>query len=167
MKSARCFGCGGEYPEVDGPTHRYMASTPGCWAIYGNILAREYGNPVEYFGVHRLTVDAYAVQHPGGDDRQSVQSVGLHLVRLCLFLECGLTAENANAAMLEAAGRKHVFFRLEPPASMGPVTAADVHRATNGGAHQAIVTEWAKSAWAAWADHHGTVRCWLPPRFRA
>ena len=165
--TARCFGCGGEYPDIDGPTHRYMASTPGCWAVYGAILAREYNNAIEYFGVHRLTVDAYAVQHPGGDDRQSIQSVGLHLVRLCLFLERGLTAESAHDAMLEAAARKHEFFRLDPPVSMGSVTAADVHGAQTGAAHQAIVTEWAQSAWAAWAMHHDTVRSWLPARFGA
>jgi hypothetical protein len=166
MKTVRCFGCGGEYPDVDGPTHRYMASTPGCWAIYGDILAREFNSPVEYFGVHRLTVDAYAVQHPGLNDRQSIQSVGFHLIRLCLFLEHGLTAEKANEAMLEAAGRKHEFFRLDPPASMGPITAADVHRAKSGSEHQAIVSEWAHYSWQAWADHHGTVRSWLPAGYR-
>ena len=163
----RCFGCGGEYVDIDGPVHRYMASTPGCWSTYGEILAREYGDPVSYFSVHRLTVDAYAVQHPGSKDRQSIQSVGLHLVRLCLVFERGLEAERANEAMLAAAAGKDAMFHLEPPASMGPVTAADVHPVTDPAAHKAIVTEWAESAWRAWAGHHDVVRSWLPAGYSA
>ena len=95
IKTCKCFSCGGLFPGIEGPVHRYMKSSPGCWSAYGQILAREYSNAL-YFEVHRLTVDAYAVQHPGSTDRQSIQSVGLHLIRLCLFLEHGLTAENAN-----------------------------------------------------------------------
>lgn len=38
-----CVGCGGLFPEMDGPTHRYMESSPGCWAAYGEVLARERG----------------------------------------------------------------------------------------------------------------------------
>ncbi|MDZ7628938.1 MAG: DUF5946 family protein [Parvularculaceae bacterium] len=37
--------------------------------------------------MHRLSVDAYAVQHPGGASRQAIQSVGLHLARLYIQLE--------------------------------------------------------------------------------
>jgi len=49
---------------------------------------------------------------------------------------------------------------------MGALTAADVQRARSGSEHQALVTEWAMSAWQAWADHHGTMRSSLPTRFR-
>jgi hypothetical protein len=64
MNSIPCIGCHALFPDVDGPVHRYMESSPGCWASYGEVLVREYTEP-SYFGVHRLTVDAYAVQHPG------------------------------------------------------------------------------------------------------
>lgn len=56
----KCMGCGGVFAEIQGPTHRYLESSPGCWAAYGEVLAREYSDPA-YFQVHRLTVDAYAV----------------------------------------------------------------------------------------------------------
>jgi hypothetical protein len=166
MKTCKCFSCGGEYPNIEGPVHRYMTSSPGCWAIYGELLAREYSNPL-YFSVHRLTVDAYAVQHPGSTDRQSIQSVGVHLIRLCLFLEHGLTAENANDAMLEAGKYKNTFIWLKPPDSMGKITAADVFKAKSVDEHKAIVKDWAESSWNAWSMHHDTIRLWLPAQQKA
>lgn len=161
MDTCKCFSCGGVFPDIDGPTHRYMSSSPGCWSVYGEVLAHEYSDPT-YFEVHRLTVDAYAVQHPGHTDRQSIQSVGVHLIRLCLFLEHGLTAENANDAMLEAGKNKHSFVFLEPPQSFGSITAADIYKAKSAKEHKAIVREWAQTAWEAWSMHHDIIREWLP-----
>ena len=163
MTKSPCFSCKGLYPDIEGPVHRYMSSSAGCWAIYGEILAREYSDPT-YFEVHRLTVDAYAVQHPGSTNRQSIQSVGVHLVRLCLFLEHGLSPEHANDAMLEAAKNKSAFFYLPPPENLGEITAADVYQAQSAKEHKALVREWAKSAWEAWSIHHKTIRLWLPNR---
>ena len=161
MDTCKCFSCGGEFPDIEGATHRYMRSSPGCWAVYGEVLAREYGNP-GYFGVHRLTVDAYAVQHPGSTDRQSLQSVGLHLVRLCLFLEHGLQEARANEAMLEASKNKRDFVWLKPPETFGELTAADVAKAGDAVEHKRLVRAWAQSAWNAWSDHHATIKAWLP-----
>jgi len=152
MKTCKCISCGGEFPDIDGPVHRYMNSSPGCWAVYGEILAREYSDPT-YFEVHRLTVDAYAVQHPGSTDRQSIQSVGVHLIRLCLFLEHGLTPENANDAMLEAGKYKHSFTWLVAPASLGSITAANVVKVKTVEEHKAIIRAWAQSTWDAWEMH--------------
>jgi len=42
---AKCPGCGGTFPLLGGPVHRYMESSPGCWAAYGVVLAREYSDP--------------------------------------------------------------------------------------------------------------------------
>ena len=161
MKTSTCFSCGGVFPDIEGPTHRYMTSSPGCWSVYGEILAREYSDAT-YFEVHRLTVDTYAVQHPGSIDRQSIQSVGVHLIRLCLFLENGLTAENANAAMLEAGKHKHSFTWLEPPSSLGSITSADVAMAKSVTEHKTMIREWAQSSWKAWSAHHEIIRSWLP-----
>lgn len=41
----KCPGCGLMTAVQDGPTHPYVVSSPGCWAIYGEVLAREYQNP--------------------------------------------------------------------------------------------------------------------------
>jgi len=58
--------------KADGPAHAYMLSSPGCWAAYGELLAREYSDSA-YRRLHRLSVDAYALQHPGIDTPQSPQ----------------------------------------------------------------------------------------------
>jgi hypothetical protein len=138
-----------------------MASSPACWAAYGEVLAREYSDPA-YFQVHRLSVDAYAVQHPGKPSPQSIQSVAVHLVRLCLLLERGLPMERANAGMLKASEREESYVWLEPPANLGGVTVTDVLKAQGVEAHMAAVRGWAGSAWRAWMPHHETVRSWLP-----
>ena len=81
-----CPGCGLDLPEHDGPTHAYIGASPACWALYGELLAREYGE-LRYPPSHRLTVDVYAIQHPGGGERRAIQSVAVHLMALCLVLE--------------------------------------------------------------------------------
>ena len=159
MPLNQCRWCQGLFPAEDGPTHAYMESTPGCWAAFGRVLAREYED-LRFFAVHRLTVDAYAVQHPGQPSRQSIQSVGVHLVRLCLFLERGLAPDQANAAMLAAAKHKAKYTWLEPPATLGPMTVADVDAAAGVEEHLLAVRQWAAQMWEVWASHHATVRSW-------
>ena len=154
-----CLWCGAGLPAIDGPTHKYMQSSASCWAAFGRVLSKEYSDQ-QYFEVHRLAVDAYAVQHPGIESRQSIQSVGVHLVRLCLFLEHGLEATQANDAMLAAAQQKASYHWLEPPGSMGVLTASDVDAATNAAEHKMLVKRWAEQMWRAWSDHHETVRKW-------
>ena len=166
MGTGKCFSCGGEFPSTEGSVHRYMVSSPGCWATYGEILAREYTNYPSYFRIHLLTVDAYAVQHPGSTDRQSIQSVGVHLIRLCLLLEHELAADEANDATIKAGRHKHGFFRLEPPTSMGSITAADVLKARTVEEHKIIVKEWARSSWEVWKPHHDIIRSWLSKGFK-
>lgn len=138
-----------------------MESSPACWAAYGEVLAREYSDQA-YFQVHRLSVDAYAVQHPGHPNPQAIQSMAVHLVRLCLLLERGLPMERANDAMLKASEQESKFVWLTPPASFGTVTVADVWKAEALEAHIAAVRRWAMSAWKAWSPHHSTVRAWVP-----
>lgn len=164
MNIRNCFSCGGGFPKMDGPIHPYMTSSPGCWAIYSEVLAREYENPT-YFEVHRLTVDAYAVQHPGSKDRQSIQSVGVHLIRLNLLLNHDLRPEEANNAMLKAAKSKHTFCYLTPPSDPGAITAADVHKARSVNEHMQLVKDWAHCTWQAWSEHHHTVRRWTPHEY--
>ena len=158
-----CIGCGGLVPKMDGPTHRYMESSPGCWQLYGQVLAREYGDPA-FGALHRLTVDSYAVQHPGRPSPQAIQSVCVHLLSLCLVLERNLAAAYATRVMGEATRAKDRFFWLIPPASLGQVTVADVAVVAAPHQHEQRVRAWAESAWSAWAGHHATVRSWVPAR---
>jgi hypothetical protein len=108
-----CPCCGSRLPAVEGPIHAYMTSSPACWAAFGEVTAREYQTP-ELMSVHRLSVDAWAVQHPGDGSRRAIQSVGLHLARLRVQLEEGLEGEAANTAMLRFAARKATLPELPP-----------------------------------------------------
>ncbi len=48
-----CPVCGGRFPDIDGPTHRYLLSSPGCWGAYGTVRAHQAAD-----------YDAFAAQHP-------------------------------------------------------------------------------------------------------
>ena len=159
-----CPGCGGLFEDNPGPTHRYLEASPGCWAAYGEVLVREYSDPA-YYRIHRLTVDSYAVQHPGRPSPQSIQSVAVHLISLCLVLENNVDVQRATAAMQTAVKTKGRFVWLTPPTSLGVVTVAEVCAAKHADEHVKQVYSWAKSAWQAWAPHHATVRSWLPEGF--
>ena len=79
-------GCGYVLHDIDGPTHNYMLSSPACFAAYTEVLAFEYSDPL-LMRTHRLTIDAFAIQHPGDAiSRQAIPSVGLDLARLAMQL---------------------------------------------------------------------------------
>lgn len=153
-----CPGCGSQLPAVEGPVHAYMTASPACWAAFGRVMAREYSDP-GLMAVHRLSVDAWAVQHPGDGSRQAIQSVGLHLARLWVQIELGLEGEAANTAMLGFAARKATLPEL-PPREAYSVTVADVADEEEPAVHAAAVRRWAESVWAAWADQHDFIRRW-------
>jgi hypothetical protein len=154
-------GCGARVPAFSGPTHAYIGAAPGCWALYGEVLAREYSD-YRFGRVHHLTVDAYAVQHPGVPERRSIQSVAVHLVGLYLALERGVDAVELTRARQATADASARFTWLAPPASAGAITVVDVHAVSNddADAHGRVVNEWAASVWQAWSVHHAQVRAW-------
>ena len=155
----KCFGCGAVVPDVEGAVHSYMLSIPGCWQLYGEILAKEY-EEVGYQPIHRITVDAYAVQHPGKPVRQAIQSVAVHLISLYYVLERGYDFQRATQAMRRALQNKQVFVWLEPPVNMGDITVTDVARTTGFIEHESMVRKWGASAWMTWSKHHDQIRKW-------
>jgi hypothetical protein len=153
-----CIGCKAPVPDIDGPSLQYPnAASPGCYQVYGQILAREYGE-YAYPDVHRLTVDCYAVQHPGDETRQTIQSVNLHLISLCLVLEYDFKPRYVTRLMGRA---KRIlepdFVWLEPPESPGAITVLDVVDAASLSEHEALVNAWAQFTWEAWNSHHATI----------
>jgi hypothetical protein len=159
MQVIPCFSCNALVPDIEGPTHRYMESSPGCWAAYGQVLAREYSD-VTFAINHRLTVDAYAVQHPGQPSPQSIQSVCLHLVSLQLVLERAVDHSTATGILQQLAALKETFHWLEPPDSLGELTVNHVLAATSAIEHREAVVDWANSVWQAWEVHHALIRAW-------
>lgn len=130
----------------------------GCWARFGKILEREYSN-AQLLATHRLSVDAYAVQHPGSRDRRAIQSVGLHLARLMIQLERPLPPRETNDVMVGLSRSKASLPFLEPPGSFA-ITAADIPLDGSLEDHALAVRAWAADAWLAWHAHHGFIRSW-------
>jgi hypothetical protein len=164
MLLEKCVGCGALFEPEDGPVHSYMESSPACWAAFGRILAAEYSHP-ELMAVHRLSVDAFAVQHPGGTSRRAIQSVGLHLARLYAQLERNLSPAEANDFMLRAAARKAELPPLPPPPGFA-VTTADISPVAGTAEHAQAVRHWAQSAWLSYAHAHQLIEDWAGSELR-
>ncbi len=160
MRDKPCFSCSALVPDIDGPVHRYMSSSPGCWAAFGEVLAREYTD-ARYGKNHRLTVDSYAVQHPGTSSQQSISSVAVHLASLNMVLENNMTQPEATKFIQEFVRHKHSFYWLEPPADLGKITVRHVLAASSPVDHLKAVEDWARAAWSAWAIHHAQIKLWM------
>lgn len=152
-------GCGAVVPVADVPTHPYIGASPGCWKIYGDVLGREYGdlrNPAW----HRLTVDAYAVQHPGTESRRARQSVAIHLIALHWVIDQGLEPRFVTRRMAAAVSISSEFVWLVPPSFAGTANIVEVAAAISPREHEKAVHRWARSVWSAWGRHHPTIRQW-------
>ena len=158
--AVNCMGCGGLVPDITGPTHEYMESSPGCWQAYGDVLGREYSDPA-FGAMLRLTADTYAVQHPGRQSsRNAIQSVCAHLLSLCLIIDKGASFSVGERGIGWVIERKSRFTWLTPPGSLGEITVVDIAGWQSAAEHGKQVRAWAESAWSAWSAHHDTVREW-------
>jgi hypothetical protein len=151
-----CPDCKVALPFHMGETHPYFGASPSCWELYGKVLAREYENP-HLMKVHRLTVDAYAAQHPGKPERRSIQSVWVHLASLHLIIERGLSHEFARRVIASLTTHHALLNWLEPPGNLGEITVVQASRAIGLEEHQEAIHRWARSVWAAWQPHHTSV----------
>jgi hypothetical protein len=153
-----CVGCRGLVPDEDGPIHRYMTASPGCWRMYTELGAGSMPRTAR----SPLTVDAYAVTHPGVPGPQSTPSVWIHLVTLCAVLEKGWAVEHAVRLRRVGADAFDRWPWLGRPDPMGDVSVVDVARAVEGagGATTAgeLIEAWIDAAWGAWSAHHPAVR---------
>ena len=154
-----CPGCGLTAPESAGPIPEEHSASAACWAVYGQVLARSYTDP-GCRAVHQMVVDAYAAQHAGGTSRREVQSVGLCLMTLCLFVEDGVDPAQGPALHKQMVTHRPDFTWLAPPHQRGLMTVADVLSAHDADEHCRLVREWGRQVWQAWARHHATIRAW-------
>jgi len=134
-----------------------MDSSPGCWKLFGQILEKEYSNH-EYMVNHRITVDAFAVQHYGKPSPQAIQSVNLHLASMYVIYVRGFDVKLADNGLTTLAKYKSELFWLDPPNDVGEITVADVLKAQTADDHSKLVYNWGKSIWDAWAVHHQTIQ---------
>ncbi len=159
----RCVGCGAVLPVTEGPVHPYMRSSPACFAAFNTLIAAEYSSG-KLLEVNRLTVDTWAVQHPGSpEDRRAVQSVGLHLARLMLQLASPHPPREANAVMLDFARHKKTLRPLKPP-TVFRLTASDAAPFAGSSSHASKVRDWAEATWLDWSNEHRYIRAWVAER---
>ena len=150
IEKTKCYGCGALVENTVGQPHKYIGAAQGCWDLYGEILAKEYGEYNYPKDTHRLTVDTYAIQHPGQPGRQSIQSVNVHLISLYTMLIDNATGEEATKKISEILAAEPKFEWLEPPVPNGLITVIDVLKAKGEEEHKQIVKEWANDVFGCW-----------------
>lgn len=154
------MGCGAVLPVTNGPIHAYMQSSPACFAAFNTLLAAEYSSS-NLRDALRLTVDTWAVQHPGTQkDRRAVQSVALHLARLMLQLTSPRPPRETNAVMLDFVQHKKTLRPLMVPVEFR-VRAIDIAPFAGTSFHTSKVRESAEATWLDWSDAHQYIRSWV------
>lgn len=154
-----CRGCGAVVPDIDGPVHSYVPSSPGCWTTFGELQADE-AQRFRYPPAHRLVVDSYMAQHPGdGSDGRDRQSVFVHLVGLCALLEHSLPDSYATGLLGQVIRRRRgdfpILLRTDEP---GSLTLLHMVGAADLDDYEQRAREWAAAVWGAWSDQHVLIR---------
>lgn len=162
MQFETCVGCGMKTDAIEGAVHKYLGSSPGCWARFGELLAREYEN-YEYMAVHGLTVDAYALQHPGQENPQTRSSAYVHLASLYCYFELGKPVAALSRIKQEMTKYKSGFVWLEPPQNITAITVADVLQAETAIQHCDNAKQWAAYVYQQWRGHHDAIASALSP----
>jgi hypothetical protein len=157
MTVERCFSCVASVPRIEGPTHAYLLSSPGCWKLFTELLDALRGDDPSCGNALQNVVDAYAVQHPGKPGRREAQSVHVHLASLCLGLERGFDAQARRQAMQLLLRWRPAFAWLEPPAFANTLTVADVAACRTPARRIETIAAWAASVWEAWKPHRTAV----------
>ena len=130
--------------------------SPECWLVYTEVLGTEFGNALLYGHAHQLTVDTYAVQHPG--PLHPDKSIGIHLGGLHLALKRDVRPPRVPPLLQRLADAIDAWPHLSPPADLGPLTVCDVALAGSVEGHIDAVERWSRQVWGQWAEHHDQVR---------
>lgn len=152
---SRCPGCAVELAAGALPYRGYYNASAECWAEYTQVLAVEYQDAVLFGQIHQLTVDAYAVQHAGGQHPD--KSICVHLVGLYLVLERDFKLFDVPARLQSLAAAISSWPHFELPSKRAPWTAHDIALSKSTREHAQRVREWAEQTWACWSMHHASV----------
>ncbi|HEV2861505.1 MAG TPA: DUF5946 family protein [Pyrinomonadaceae bacterium] len=130
----------------------------GCLKLFEEVIAREFED-YRYGRVHRLTVDAYSLQHPD-EYMRSGKSFAAHLTGMCAALEGEdvETVQDVNRTVQKWLSTNPKIEKPAVPERRGTLTVAHVHAAADADEHVGRVREWARDAWGAWAEHHEFAR---------
>lgn len=153
-----CPGCHVVLDAIDGPVHRYIGASPGCWAQYTRLLA--WDPPMGGATLLPLLVDAYAAQHPGGNSAQATQSVAVHLVVLESVLGHGMPLDRLaplRVAAVEIGRRGQAYPKLEPAPGSWELTVVDIVGEDTEPERAVTCDRYVRSVWEAWKGLHGPV----------
>jgi hypothetical protein len=133
---------------------------PGCQAAFEAVAAQEFADQA-FFRAHRLTVDAYCLQHPDVYMKSS-KSAAAHLAGMCWSLEHGRATHLPDVLKRWVDGAR-TYPRVDPPPPRhrGALTVRHVLGIEDPVLYEQRALEWARSAWQAWAPHHGQARAWV------
>jgi uncharacterized protein DUF5946 len=148
--TAICPSCRARLPEAPGDI--------GCQALVEQLWTREFGD-FRYARLHRLSVDAYCVQHP---DRYcaSAKSLAAHLCGLCCHFEHGGHPAVYRALQRWLDGARELA-KPELPESRGELTLLEPCAAQDPDSYASAVERWARSVWDAHAPVQPVARKWL------
>ncbi len=161
-KTVKCIGCGAIVFDMEGPgypaDHDYMPASPGCFKLYGDLLARVCAQRENYDqAIHNISVDTYAVSHPGKPERRAIQSVNVHLARLFLVLDKNFSTQAATERMtrlIENQKATNGLQWLNPPDLDGTLHITDVAKVRDFAEHAQLVRAWGRSVLDAWKQKH-------------
>jgi len=128
----------------------------GCRKLFEEILAREFSD-YRYGKIHRLTVDAYSLQHPDTYMR-SAKSFAAHLTGIYAALESedALAVNQTVQKWLSTNPKINKPDRL--PEQRGNLTITYIRSAVDADEHGNRVREWAREVWSAWSEHHALAK---------
>ena len=129
---------------------------PGCQRIFEEVIAREFGD-YRYGRIHRLTVDAYSLQHPD-EYMRSGKSFAAHLTGICSALECEDSPDINRSVQRWLSTNPAISKPAMLPDQRGDLTILYIHDAADAEEHIRRVREWARSVWNAWSDYHSLAR---------
>ncbi|HLA13229.1 MAG TPA: DUF5946 family protein [Pyrinomonadaceae bacterium] len=130
-----------------------LQGSVGCLKLFEDILAREFSD-YRYGKIHRLTVDAYSLQHPDKYMR-SGKSFAAHLTGMCAAVEYE-DALTLNQMVQKWLSRNPQIDKpVHLPEHRGDLTITYILSASDADEHIKRVREWAQDIWSAWFEHHG------------
>ncbi len=132
----------------------------GCDETFSQLIGEEFSNAL-LFRAHRLTVDAYCLQHPE-KYMISSKSATAHLAGICWSLEIEESV-HMPPALKQLVDGPQQFERIAVPAPQqrGAVNILHLTELTDPQDYLRAAREWAQSAWTAWPHAWEQTRAWI------
>lgn len=154
-----CPGCGLGMPVSASASYDgYYNCSRECWSVYAEVLGEQFSNAIVFGQCHQLTVDAYAVQHPGGVHPD--KSIAVHLVGLHAAFELSVHQMRIARLLQQLAASVSEWPHFPPPtAASGELeTVFSVAMSGSAAEHVTQAKAWAHAVWTKWEQHHDAIR---------